>query len=179
MRARHVRVLVALARARRQAGRGVTIGRNTRFGKHVTCSAAPGGEIVIGDGVEICPCCALSAGPNARLVIGDNVFIGGNCQIAANEHIAIGSDSMLAEYVTIRDHDHDVAYAPRLGRMLVGRVVIGARVWIAAKATITRSCQSIGDDAVIGAHALVNRPVPPACLAAGVPATIRRRDIRV
>jgi acetyltransferase-like isoleucine patch superfamily enzyme len=95
--------------------------------------------------------------------------------IAASRHIVIGSESMLAEFVTIRDHDHDPATPPRAGRMLVGELLIGERVWIGAKATIVRRCGTIGSDAVIGANALVNRAVPAGCLAGGVPAVIRRR----
>jgi acetyltransferase-like isoleucine patch superfamily enzyme len=173
---RRVSALSAGARAQRQAAQGgVRVGRGTRFGPGVTCRVQRGGVIELGRGVEIAARTSLIAGPGATLYIGDNVFIGGLCLIAASQRIVIGSGSMLAELVTIRDHDHDPSQPPRAGRMLVGELLIGERVWVGAKATIVRRCATIGNDAVIGANALVNRPVPAGCLAAGVPAVIRRK----
>jgi serine acetyltransferase len=173
---RHASALSAIARAKRQAARrGVSVGAGTRLGPGVKCSVGPGGRIELGRGVEIAARTSLIVGPGATLRIGDNVFIGGLCLIAASRCVVIGSDSMLAELVTIRDHDHDPLAPPRSGRMRVGEVHIGNRVWIGAKATLVRRCATIGDDAVIGANALVNRPVPAGCLAGGVPAVVRRR----
>jgi len=50
-------------------------------------------------------------------------------------------------------------------------------VWIGGNVTIVRG-GSIGDDAVIGAHAVVNKAVPADCLAVGIPARVIRRDLR-
>jgi acetyltransferase-like isoleucine patch superfamily enzyme len=84
---------------------------------------------------------------------------------------------MLAEMISIRDHDHDPAYPPRSGRTLQSDVVIGERVWLGAKCTVGRGAQ-IGDDAVVAAHAVVIRSVPARSLVAGVPATVKRQEIR-
>lgn len=48
---------------------------------------------------------------------------------------------------------------------------IGNDVWIGCNATILRGV-NIGDGAVIGANALVNKDVPPYAIVAGVPAKI-------
>lgn len=170
-------VFRALLRARVQARRGVTIGANARLGKAVRCRAAPGGSIAIGRNVEIAPHTSITAGPGASIRIGDDVFVGPSCGLAATGSIAIESDCMLAEGVTIRDHDHDPARPPRSGAMLQADVVVGRRVWIAAKASVGRGV-TIGDDAVIGAHAFVNRSVPGDSLAAGVPARVVRTGIK-
>jgi acetyltransferase-like isoleucine patch superfamily enzyme len=132
---------------------------------------------VIGDGVEIGAGTTLAVGPGGQLVVGDHVFISGYCTIAATGHISIGPESMIGEMVSIRDHDHDHAYPPLSGRVQQADVRIGARVWIAAKASVVRG-GAIGDDAVIGAHALVNRPVPARSLAVGVPARVIRHEIK-
>jgi acetyltransferase-like isoleucine patch superfamily enzyme len=84
---------------------------------------------------------------------------------------------MIAEMVTIRDHDHDLAYPPRSGRTVARPVHVGRRVWIAAKATIVKGA-SVGDDAVIGAHAVVTRNIPDQSLAVGVPAVVIRHNLR-
>ncbi|TXN42681.1 CatB-related O-acetyltransferase [Methylobacterium sp. WL7] len=56
-----------------------------------------------------------------------------------------------------------------------GNVSIGNDVWLGANCTIL-SGVSIGDGAVIGAHAVISKDVPPYAIAVGNPAqTIRRR----
>ncbi|MEQ7050737.1 CatB-related O-acetyltransferase [Paenibacillaceae sp. P-4] len=52
-----------------------------------------------------------------------------------------------------------------------GDVIIGNDVWIASGATILSGVQ-IGDGAVIGAHSLVSKDVPPYAIVAGNPAKI-------
>ncbi len=169
-------VVIARLRARRY-GRRAQLGERVRFGPGVRCHVAPGGLLVIGDDVEIGAGTMLSVQPEGELLIGSNVFISGLCVIAAKRHISIGSDSMIGEIVSIRDHDHDPAYPPRSGRTVQADLHIGERVWIGAKSSVVRG-GSIGDDAVIGTHAVVNRPVPPGSLAVGVPAQVKKRDIR-
>jgi serine O-acetyltransferase len=76
----------------------------------------------------------------------------------------IGDDSIIRQGVTLgnrrMDRPHD---APKLGR----RVNVGAGAKILGAV-------SIGDDAVIGANAVVLEDVPAGALAVGVPARIVR-----
>jgi acetyltransferase-like isoleucine patch superfamily enzyme len=166
--------LAARSRARRAGlAPGVEIGARVRFGRGVSCTAAPNGRVVLGDDVEVGATTSLTAMSGATLEIGDSVFISGGCTIAAAQRLRIGRESMIAELVSIRDHDHDPAHPPRSGHSLKSDLDIGERVWLGAKATVVRG-GSIGDDAVIGAHGLVNRPVPASALAVGVPARVVR-----
>lgn len=56
-----------------------------------------------------------------------------------------------------------------------GDIVIGNDVWIGYKATVLAGV-TIGDGAIIGAHAVVTKDIPPYTIAAGVPARpIRKR----
>src|SRR6185437_14358309 len=116
----------------------------------------------------------VTSDADASIEIGPRTFISGGCVIAAREHIRIGSETMVAELVSIRDHDHDPNHPPKSGRTLVAPVSIGARVWIGAKATITRGV-TIGDDAVVGANALVAHDVEDGSIVGGVPARLIRR----
>jgi acetyltransferase-like isoleucine patch superfamily enzyme len=143
----------------------------------VRCVAAPGGRVIVGGGVEIGAGTSLTALSGALLTVGERSFISGGCTIAASRHVSIGAESMIAELVSIRDHDHDPTYPPRTGHTLQGDVHIGARVWLGAKVTVIRGVV-IGDDTVIGANALVNRALPSAALAVGVPAIVVRESIR-
>jgi acetyltransferase-like isoleucine patch superfamily enzyme len=168
--------LVAEGRARAAGlSSGVELGRGVRFGRRVTCSAVPGSRIEFGDRVEIGEGTSITTtAPDAQIVIGDDVFISGGCTIAAAKRIEIGRSSMIAELVSIRDHDHDPSFPPRDGHTLCQPVSIGERVWLGAKATVVRG-GSVGSDSVVGAHGLVNRTIPSDCLAVGVPARVKRQ----
>jgi acetyltransferase-like isoleucine patch superfamily enzyme len=146
------------------------VGKGVRFGGGVTVS----GHVTLEDGVEIGENTSITTDGDASIVIGARTFISGGCVIAAREYIVIGAESMVAELVSIRDHDHDPDHPPKSGRALVAPVSIGTRVWIGAKATITRGV-TIGDDAVVGANALVARDVEERSIVGGVPARLIRR----
>ena len=55
------------------------------------------------------------------------------------------------------------------GSRLLGKVSIGQRVFIGASVVVHPGC-SVGDDAIIGAGALVNRDVSSSTTVVGVPA---------
>lgn len=136
-------------------------------------TASGRGTVAIGDGVEIGEGTFVLAQDGGAVVVGSRTFISGLCIIAAAQRIEIGEESMLAEMVCVRDHDHDPDLPPRSGHRLVEPVRIGDRVWLGSKSSVVRG-GSVGDDAVVGAHALVNRPIPAGVVAAGVPARIVR-----
>ena len=178
MMGRRLAKAVALARGRHaRVQHGVTGGAGLRLGRRVGIHALHGASIEIGDRVEIGEGTSIIAQTGATIIIGDDVFISGMCIIAAAEWIGIGCDSMVAELVCIRDHDHDPDQPPRSGAVLRAPVRIGDRCWIGSKASIVRGGQ-VGDDSVVGAHALVNRAIPAGCVAAGVPAVVKRRKSR-
>jgi len=112
---------------------------------------------------------------HGKLVVGQGVYIGIGSLICARDSISIGNDVLIAEYVTIRDQDHDFApdrVTSRLG-FSTAAIVIGNNVWLGAKATVTRGV-TIGDNSVIGANSVGTLDSPPNVVAAGVPAQIVR-----
>lgn len=127
--------------------------------------------------------CVLDRGTTIEcrgiLHIGDRVILGHHCTLGVRESITIGDDTMLAEMVSIRDHDHrfdDLNVPIREQGMVCAPITIGRDVWIGAKATIVKGV-SIGDGAIVGANAVVTRDVPANAIVAGVPARlIRMRD---
>lgn len=111
-----------------------------------------------------------------RLTVGDGVFFNRGCHLVAHEALAIGDHCLFGEGVSIHDESHlvgrdDAPIAERGFR--TSPIAIGRNVWVGAKATILQGV-TIGDNAVIGAHALVNRDVPANSLAVGVPARVAR-----
>ena len=114
-----------------------------------------------------------------ELVVGARTIFGHHCTIAANESVRIGEDCLIAEMVSIRDHDHATSDPTRPYRTqghVTAAVLIGNNVWLGSKVVVVHGVH-IGDNAVIGAGAVVTRDVPPNSLAVGVPArVVRERD---
>ena len=109
-----------------------------------------------------------------KLIVGERVIFGHHCTLAARERIEIGADCMIAELVSIRDHDHafeNPAGAYREQGFLCAPVRIGRNVWLGGKVTICKGV-TIGDNSVVGANAVVTKDVPPNCIVGGVPARI-------
>jgi acetyltransferase-like isoleucine patch superfamily enzyme len=110
------------------------------------------------------------------LVVGDRTIFGHHLTLAARESVVIGEDCLIAELVSIRDHDHcfDLPDVPTRDQgAVISPVRIGRNVWVGAKVTIVKGV-SIGDNAVIGANAVVTRDVPPNAVAVGIPAKVIR-----
>jgi len=92
----------------------------------------------------------------------------------AYERVEIGDFSRIGEMVTIRDHNHfsELEGVPGAHKGFKSApIVIGKNVWIGVKATIMPGV-SIGDNAIVGANAVVTKDVPPGAVVAGVPARV-------
>ena len=140
-------------------------GPNIHIGECFTAIAEPTQRVEIG---------VWGREPGAgRVCIGDCVLVSPGSRISASDAIEIGDGSMLANGCYITDSDwHDVydrsARDPR-----VTPVQIGRNVWLGDHATVLKGV-TIGDNAVIGAGAVVTRDIPPNAIAAGNPARVVR-----
>ena len=102
-------------------------------------------------------------GPGVGIVTGPNARLSVDCAIAWN--------------TTIMDTDfHHIYYPDGTENELAKPVKIGDKVWIGCNCTILKGV-TIGDNAVIGANTLVNKDVPPNCLAVGNPMRIAKEGI--
>jgi acetyltransferase-like isoleucine patch superfamily enzyme len=101
------------------------------------------------------------------------VYIGQGTVISAREEITVGSDTLIAEHVTIRDQDHQFGIGKITSEagFSTSPVFIEDNVWIGAKATIMKGVR-IGKNSVVGANSVVTRNVPCDVVVAGVPAKI-------
>lgn len=157
--------------------RGITIGNHCSIGPHATIyqDVHIGHNVLVGDSaslrekITIGDYCIISRG----VTINYNVRIGDRTKIMDLTHITgnceIGDDVFISVLVaTTNDRAiGSLGYDP-------GRVIgpqIGNRVAIGAGANILPGVV-IGDDAVVGAAAVVNKDVPAAKLVVGNPARI-------
>lgn len=134
----------------------------------------PGARVAVGSRSHLRRDTEIKADAGARIQIGARVHLGPQCMIAALKHVEIGDDCLIAERVSIRDHDHGTA-DPRLPYHAQGYttapVRIGSNVWLGANVTIVKGV-TLGDNVVVGAGAVVTRSFPANCVIAGVPARV-------
>jgi acetyltransferase-like isoleucine patch superfamily enzyme len=108
--------------------------------------------------------------PSAR--IGDNVYIGRRCSVGWAD---IGTGSMLADGVQILSGGRQHGRAPSASHrhqdqpQEFRRVTIGSGAWLGTNAVIMAD---VGAGTIVGAGAVVNRPLPPHKVATGVPARV-------
>ncbi len=144
-------------------GRGVTlqVGRRGRL--------ALGRWAWIGDGTKIrCH--------EGRVSIGAKSVLGQECTISGYQHVSIGRECVIADRVMLIDFDHnaaDVERPIRLQGIYKQDVRVGSNVWIGYGACILRGV-TVGDNAIVGASAVVTRDVPANAIVGGVPARVLR-----
>lgn len=114
---------------------------------------------------------------NAEIVLGDHVRINDGSIIAAHAGITIGDDTLIGEYVSIRDADHGMVNGELIRKQthLAASIRIGNDAWISRGCCVLKGV-AIGDGAVIGANSVVTRDAPALSICVGAPAReIRKR----
>lgn len=109
----------------------------------------------IGDGVNIKPRVRIHW--PWLLSVGDHSWLGEGAWILNLVPVRIGSQSIVSQDVLLCTGSHDIG-SPSF-EFDNAPIVIGDGVWIAARATVLRGV-TIGDNAVVGATALVVKDVP-------------------
>jgi acetyltransferase-like isoleucine patch superfamily enzyme len=159
----------------------------TPTGRRITLD----GMLFLGGGVK------LQVGPTARLHfgrwvwighgtkirchegevrIGDKTVLGQECTISAYQRVSIGEQCIVADRVMLIDFDHNVAHVERPIRaqgIYKRDVRVGSNVWIGYGAQILRGV-TIGDNAIVGASAVVTKDVPANAVVGGAPARVIR-----
>ena len=102
-------------------------------------------------------------------------FLNRNTTISCFERIEIGEDTVISEYVCIRDSDNHQIVGNK--HSMTQGIVIGKHVWIGMNVTILKGVH-IGEGAIIAAGAVVTKDIPANCLAGGVPAKILRQNVK-
>jgi maltose O-acetyltransferase len=144
------------------------------------------GEVVLGERVQFgwraSPqfysgyCHVEVSRPHATVEVGDRTEFNNNLMIKSEgAGIRIGRDCLFGAGVEIFDSDfHDLRPGHRRnGQPKMAPVDIGDNVFAGMGVRILKGA-TIGSDAVIGAGAVVAKPIPPGTIAAGNPARVIR-----
>lgn len=146
-------------------------GIDVTIGAGVQLDAALDGRIVLGDGCAIGAGCRLLV-RGGVLEIGAGARLGERCTLLAHGSIAVGEGAMLGDGAMAVDFDHetaDVEVPIRLQGLIPDAIAIGARARLGQGACVLRGI-TIGEDAEVGAHAVVTHDVPAGARVEGVPA---------
>jgi lipopolysaccharide O-acetyltransferase len=122
-------------------------------------------------------------GYKIKLTIGENVQINDSVHIAAAGSVSIGNNVLIASKVFISDHNHgnysekfllpqdSPTTAPISRTLTVHPVVIADNVWICEFVSVLPGV-TIGEGSIIGTMSVVNKSIPPFCIAVGSPARV-------
>ena len=139
--------------AKGTSNRGITIGNNVFIGRN-----------------SIIYC------KNGNITIGDNVNISSSCTIFSSNDLTIENDVIIGAYSYLLsgggyNHESPLKFVDQSGMDSAGPLIIGANSWIGARATVLDAA-NIGKHCVIGAGAVVIKPVEADSVAVGVPASV-------
>jgi len=119
---------------------------------------------------------ARNAPGKARIEVGDGTYIGSRVVLRAGLGIRVGRHVTIAANVVLSsDPGHPLDPVARRTEAApiedLRQMVVGDDVWIAEGATLLGGI-TVGDGAVVGAHAVVTKDVPPRTVVAGNPARV-------
>jgi len=126
----------------------------------------------IGQGCEVRAPLRVDFGYNIRL--GDRVFVNYNAVMLDVAPITIGDDTLIGPNVQLLTPTHPLDPTLRREKWEAAKpIAIGRNVWLGGGVIVCPGV-TIGDDAVVGAGAVVTRDLPAGAVAVGNPAKVIR-----
>ena len=123
----------------------------------------------LGTGVKIFHNVEFTYGYN--LTIEDNCTIHKNVMLDDRGEIILHEGTSISDYANIYSHTHDINIQADVTSKLTE---LGPRARVTYHATVLAG-STIGENAMLGAMGLATKPVPPATVAVGIPAHVKRQ----
>jgi acetyltransferase-like isoleucine patch superfamily enzyme len=134
----------------------------------------PENILELGESLSVATSSEPVLGLFGQIIIGDNVSTNNNIFLCAANHIEIGEDTLIGQYVTIMDHEaHGIEPNKRKELGEIGKVIIKKNVWIGNNVLILKNTE-IGQNTIVAAGAVVSGIFPSNVIIGGVPAKIIR-----
>lgn len=146
-----------------------------RLGPGFALDIPDAGTFVVGSGVDFRRGFVCEIAGEGRVTIGSGTVFTSHALIQCTSSIEIGERCAFGQSTLIVDgyHQYDAADEHWFEQGYDLRpIVIGDGVGVSDKCTIQAS---IGERSMIASQSVVNRPIPPYSVAAGVPARVVRR----
>lgn len=120
-----------------------------------------GGKLTIGKHLSSQHRLLISVLPGGQMIIGNNVNINSDCSIIARQSVKIGDNVIFGPGCRIYDHDHDYRKTghERKTSFVTDEVEIGNGVWLGADCIVLRGTK-IGDNCVFGAGSIIKGIYP-------------------
>ena len=103
-----------------------------------------------------------------NITVGEGVFINACCHFQDHGGITIGDRCQIGHNVVFATLNHGISPDDR-GNTYPAPIVLGKNVWIGSNSTILQGV-TIGDNAIVGAGAVVTKDVAANTVVGGVPA---------
>jgi acetyltransferase-like isoleucine patch superfamily enzyme len=114
---------------------------------------------------------------NVEFTYGYNLTVEDGCTIHKyvmlddRGEVIVHAGSSISDYANVYSHTHDINQQADVTNKLTE---IGPRARVTYHATVLAGA-SVGEDGMLGALGLATKPVPPATVAVGIPAKVKRR----
>ncbi len=110
-----------------------------------------------------------------NLFLGDGVYINSGCVILDCGRVEVGAGTIIGPAVQVYTAVHPLDPGERAAHLeTAAAVTLGRNVWIGGAAVLCPGV-TIGDNAVVGAGAVVVKDVPANCVVVGNPAKVVRQ----
>lgn len=158
----------------------ISLGDHVQIHDHCVLIAKSEKGITLDDGVRLKHGVYLDTEVAATgyIHIGQRVYVGTGCCLHGHKGLEIGDDSLLAQNITITPHSHKFDDPNKIIHAQGGiqkKIVIGRDCYLGMNVCVVCTAETIGEGSVVGAGAVVNKPIPPYSVAVGVPARVIKK----
>lgn len=135
---------------------GCKVGKGLKCKRFPIMRTVPNRNIIIGDNVNFGYRLTFDIKHSGRLVIGNSVNLTQDILISSVDKVEIGHDTLIAEYVSIRDGDHKFGIEKKINHQDLSKssIKIESDVWIGAGSRILKGSE-LKKGCIIAANSIV------------------------